>query len=650
MNFIDYSVKKFITIISIFLLSFIFGLISLQSIPIQLVPTVEKPKITIRTNWQGASPEEIEREIVIRQEDKLKSLEGLELMESTSIENQATIKLELKEGRNIESTLIQVSNLLAQVKDIPTDSDKPTIKSISSDRSPIAWFILKAKKENINIFEYKDFAEDYIKTRFERVEGVGESGIRGGRFKEVQIDIDTNKLAFLEVSLLDIVNEIKKNNIDISSGVIEEGKRKYTARTTGEIKSINDLKKIIIKEDNNNYISLGDISKINIGYEDENYIVRHLGENAIAINVIKETGANTIEVHKELLVAMNELNDGPLKKENLILTNVYSDTTYIDASISSVKQNLFLGALLAILVLLFFLKSMKTTLIIALAIPISTVSSFIIFDFMGRTLNLISLAGISFAVGMVVDNSLVVLENIFSKFESGVRDPKKAAIEGAKEVAGAILASTMTTFAVFLPILFLSSEIGQLFKDIALSISISIIISFFVSLTFIPGLASKILDYDSLSDLGTKKKLFTKFDNIGLFFNQKINSLLSIILQKSENLLKFLIIILSSTLLLFFLTFPKLEYLPEGNRNLIISVLIPPQGYNIDKIRKIGSDAESKIKKFWQKNYKGEDKIKSFFFVARPKSVFMGAVADDPKNIKKLIPVLKNAGKGFQVS
>ena len=214
---------------------------------------------------------------------------------------------------------------------------------------------------------------------------------------------------------------------------------------------------------------------------------------------------------------MNELNDGPLKKENLILTNVYSDTTYIDASISSVKQNLFLGALLAILVLLFFLKSMKTTLIIALAIPISTVSSFIIFDFMGRTLNLISLAGISFCGWYGCRQLISSVRKYFSKFESGVKDPKKAAIEGAKEVAGAILASTMTTFE-FLPILFLSSEIGQLFKDIALSISISIIISFFVSLTFIPGLASKILDYDSLSDLGTKKKLFTKFDNMGRFF------------------------------------------------------------------------------------------------------------------------------------
>ena len=148
---------------SIFLLSFIFGLISLQSIPIQLVPTVEKPKITIRTNWQGASPEEIEREIVIRQEDKLKSLEGLELMESTSIENQATIKLELKEGRNIESTVIQVSNLLAQVKDIPTDSAKPTIKSISSDRSPIAWFILKAKKEYSELLVSNERAKILLK-------------------------------------------------------------------------------------------------------------------------------------------------------------------------------------------------------------------------------------------------------------------------------------------------------------------------------------------------------------------------------------------------------------------------------------------------------------------------------------------------------
>ena len=234
-------------------------------------------------------------------------------MESTSIENQATITLELKEGRNIESSFIQVSNLLGQVKDIPIDSDKPTIKSISSDRSPIAWFILKTNNKNKNIYEYRDFAEDYIKTKFERVEGVGESGIRGGK-KEVQIDIDSNRIAFLEISLLEIVRKIKENNVDISSGSIEEGKRKYIGRTTGEIKNVNDIKEIVIKESDGNYIKLGDISEIKIGYEDENYIVRHLGDEAIAINVVKETGANTIEVQNELIIAMNELNNGVLQK------------------------------------------------------------------------------------------------------------------------------------------------------------------------------------------------------------------------------------------------------------------------------------------------------------------------------------------------
>ncbi len=647
MRLIEYSVNKFITIISIFLLCLIFGVVSINKIPIQLVPTVEKPKITVKTTWSGASPEEIEREIIIRQEDKLKSLEGLELMESTSIENQATITLELKEGRNIESSLIQVSNLLGQVKDIPIDSDKPTIKSISSDRSPIAWFILKTNNKNKNIYEYRDFAEDYIKTKFERVEGVGESGIRGGKKKEVQIDIDSNRIAFLEISLLEIVRKIKENNVDISSGSIEEGKRKYIGRTTGEIKNVNDIKEIVIKESDGNYIKLGDISEIKIGYEDENYIVRHLGDEAIAINVVKETGANTIEVQNELIIAMNELNNGVLQKEGLVLSNVYTDTSYINSSISSVKQNLIIGALLAIVVLLFFLKSIKTTLIIALSIPISTITSFIIFDLMGRTLNLISLAGISFAVGMVVDNSLVVLENIFSKLEKGEKNPFTASINGAKEVGGAILASTLTTFAVFLPILFLSSEIGQLFKDIALAISISVIISFFVSLTFIPGLASRILVGDTLSDLGEKRKFFSFFDKISEKIKRNILNLLDLILQKSDKILKYIIIILSTTLLLFFLFFPKIEYLPEGNRNLIISVLIPPQGYNITKIKEIGKKAENKIKKFWNEDYKKDNKIKNFFFVARPKSVFMGAVAENPQKIKELIPEIKKAGEGF---
>ena len=649
MKIINYSINKFITIISVFLLLFIFGLISLINVPIQLVPTVEKPEISIVTTWSGASPEEIEREIIIRQEDKLKSLEGLESMESVSIEGKGTITLELNPKQNVSTSIIQVSNLLDQVKDIPVDADRPTIKSVSSERSPIAWFILKSKNQKKDIFKYKNFVEENIKTQFERIKGVGESGVRGGRSKEIHIVIDTNRIALAGLSLIEIANILQNSNVDISSGFIEEGKRKYLARTTGETTSLKELEDLVIKKQGNNFIRLGQISEITLEYEDSNYIVRHLGEDAIALNVIKESGANTIEVQKELLITMEKLNNSILKEEGLYLTNVYTDTTYINNSISVVRNNLIFGAFLAIIVLLTFLRSFKSTFIIAIAIPSSIVISFIVFQLLDRTINLISLAGISFAIGMVLDNSLVVLENIFSKIENGYSDIKKAAIDGATEVSGAILASTLTTVAVFVPIFFLSNEIGQLFKDIAISISISVILSLIVSITLVPGLAAKMLKADNKEKINSDwfNKINVFFQRVGEKFSNFVINILKKILANFSNLTKIMLIVLICSLTAIYLIFPKTEYLPEGNRNLIISILVPPQGYNIKKIKEIGLKTESKIKKLWDSNYQGEQKISSFFFVARPKSVFMGAVAENPKNIRKLIPELKDAGSNI---
>ena len=366
MNIASYSIKNFITIISIASLFCIFGVISFNSIPTQLVPNVEKPEITVQTIWKGASPEEIESEIVKPQEDQLKTLEGLKSIESTSIEGKGEITLNFIEGRNIDSAIIQTSNLLNQVKQIPFDSDKPTIKSVSSDTSPIAWFILKSK--NSDIYEYKDFTENTIKTRFERVPGVGRANIYGGRSKEVEINIDSNQLALMKISLLELRDIISNNNIDITSGAIEEGKRKYTARTTSEFQSLDDIKNLIIKKDGNNYVRLKNISEVKLGYEDKNYVVRHLGTESIAISVVKETGANTINVVENLLDEVDALNDEILIQKGLVLTNVYADTFYIESSIRFVKQNLLYGAILSIIILLLFLKSYRTTLIIAIAI------------------------------------------------------------------------------------------------------------------------------------------------------------------------------------------------------------------------------------------------------------------------------------------
>ena len=272
------------------------------------------------------------------------------------------------------------------MKDIPVDADRPTIKSVSSERSPIAWFHIKIEKSKKDIFKYKNFVEENIKTQFERIKGVGESGVRGGRSKEIHIVIDTNRIALAGLSLIEIANTLQNSNVDISSGFIEEGKRKYLARTTGETTSLKELEDLVIKKQGNNFIRLGQISKITLEYEDSNYIVRHLGEDAIALNVIKESGANTIEVQKELLITMEKLNNSILKEEGLYLTNVYTDTTYINNSISVVRNNLIFGAFLAIIVLLIFLRSFKSTFIIAIAIPSSIVISFIVFQLLDRTI------------------------------------------------------------------------------------------------------------------------------------------------------------------------------------------------------------------------------------------------------------------------
>ena len=646
MNIASYSIKNFITIISIASLFCIFGIISFNSIPTQLVPNVEKPEITVQTIWKGASPEEIESEIVKPQEDQLKTLEGLKSIESTSIEGKGEITLNLIEGRNIDSAIIQTSNLLNQVKQIPFDSDKPTIKSVSSDTSPIAWFILKSK--NSNIYEYKDFTENTIKTRFERVQGVGRANIYGGRSKEVEINIDSNQLALMKISLLELRDIISNNNIDITSGAIEEGKRKYTARTTSEFQSLDDIKNLIIRKDGNNYIRLKNISEVKLGYEDKNYVVRHLGTESIAISVVKETGANTINVVENLLEEVDALNDEILVQKGLVLTNVYADTFYIESSIRFVKQNLLYGAILSIIILLFFLKSYRTTLIIAIAIPTSLISSFIIFNILDRTINLISLAGMSFAVGMVVDNSLVVLENIYSKIESGIQDLEKCCIDGTMEVSGAVLASSLTTIVVFVPIFFLSNEIGQLFQDIAIAISVSIFFSLIISLTLIPGISSRILrKRDNINENSSV------FRNLNKFFDSKAKKirnniifiLRKILRTKKGTTLSFIYILFISILLTFFL-FPKTEYLPEGNRNLIISILIPPQGYNIEKIEDIGITTEKKLQKYWEDKNSSNSGIKNFFFVARPKSVFMGAVAENPNRIKDFINIMKKSISG----
>ncbi len=493
MKLVDTSIKKPVSVTAAVIFVILFGLISLYKIPVQLTPDVERPRITVDTTWIGASPQEVEREIAQEQEEKLKSVEGLVEMTSESADSHGTVVLEFLVGTDIDSALLKVSNKLEQVEEYPDEAERPVISSVDVRANAIAWFMLKPRPGNdIDIYTLHDFAEDYIKSYFERVPGVASSNVFGGQEREMQVVFDPNALAARGITLSQVAQALDSENNNYSAGDFDEGKRRYIVRTMGEYRSPKDIEDVIITRKNGALVYVRDVASVRLGFKDAEHAVRQNGEPGIAINALRETGANSIEVMDGLLKAMEELNGGLLKERNLVLYNVYKETSYIHSSINLVKQNLMIGGFLAVTVLLLFLRSGSSILIITTAIPISIIGTFVMMAFLGRTINVISLAGMAFAVGMVVDNSIVVLENIYRHMQMG-KSRIRAAYDGTVEVWGAVLASTLTTVAVFLPVIFVKEQAGQLFRDIAIAISCSVLLSLIVSISVIPSASARIL-------------------------------------------------------------------------------------------------------------------------------------------------------------
>ena len=647
MKLVETSILKPVSVAVGVIFVVLFGLISLFKIPVQLTPDVEKPRITVDTTWIGGSPTEVETEIVREQEDELKTVKGLVEMTSESSDGRGSITLEFLVGTDIDAALVDVSNKLEQVKEYPSDADRPVISNVDVRASAIAWFILKPLKGNeVDINIYHDFTEDFIKPRFERVPGVGSSNVFGGTEREMQIIFNPNSIAARGITLLDMASAIDQENDNYSGGAFDEGKRRYIVRTVGEYKSAEDIENVVITRRTGSPVYVKDVAVVKLGYKDPEYAVRQNGSAAIAVNAVKESGANTIDVMDGLLAAMHELNSGILKDRGLYITNVYRETSYIIGAIDLVKQNLIIGGMLAIAVLLLFLRSGSSTIIIATAIPISIIGTFIVMALLGRTINVISLAGMSFAVGMVIDNSIVVLENIYRHMQMG-KTRIQAAYEGATEVWGAVLASTLTTAAVFLPVIFVQEQAGQLFKDIAIAISVSVVLSLIVAITVIPTFSSKILRTAKPTE---GNSFYNLWGHDG--FAKNIADLISETVDKILSDKKLRIAVVAGftfgAIFLSWLMFPKTEYLPEGNRNLVFGILLPPPGYNIGEFTSIGKKIEKDLKPYWEakvgskeaKKLKGP-LIENFFYVARGRQVFMGAIAKEPGKVKDLKPVIQ---------
>jgi len=653
MNIIKLAIERPVAVISLVLMVTLMGIVALNAIPIQLTPDVRNPVIQVETTWPGAAPAEIEREIVNRQEDELNGIEGLTQIDSTSQDGRGQVTLEFSIGTDMSRALLLVANRLDRVNGYPSEVDQPVLKTSGSDDNPITWMVLRRTKGNTTpINTYFDFAEDVIKDRLERVAGVSAVNVFGGSERELQVIVDPQKMARYRMTITEIIEALRRANASVSAGDLDEGKRRYVVRMEGDIDTPERVREVVLRSDRDQQtgrvsrVTVGDLAEVRFGFKTPRHRIRMQGDGAIALNAVRETGANVIEVMDGIKNVIDDLNKRALPEAGLNLTQVYDETVYIKSAIKLVQQNIYVGGTLAAIILMLFLRSVGATLVVSLAIPVSIVGSFVAMTALGRSINVISLAGMAFAVGMVVDAAIVVLENIYRHRQMGDRR-FDAAYRGARQVWGAILVSSLTTVMVFIPILIMQLEVGQLFRDIAVAISVAVLLSLVVSITVIPALARRLLSDTQVAGGRTGGRRIPILDDAaGAFVDFVIAATRRVIADKKLSI-SVVGAICGTAAIATWALLPKLDYLPEGNRNLVFGVILPPPGYNLATTTGIAERMEGEIRHLWSSETGpksepgGPPKMQRFFFVARSDRTFIGAAAEEPARVKELIPVLR---------
>jgi len=634
---INSSIKFPVTVIVGVLIACLGGFVALNRVPVQLTPEVARPQITVATSWFGASPVEVEKEIIEQQEEYLKSVEGVIEMTSSASDGSGEVALEFPVGTDITGATVKVTNKLNEVPSYPADADRPVVSSTSPFDRAIGWFIVKATDSSVYVPHMKTLVDELVKPRMERVEGVAAINVFGGLEEELHVTFDPEYLASAGITITELTSALRTENRDISAGDFGEGKRRYVVRTVSRFETLEAVAQTVITVREGVPIRVGDVAEVTLDFRKPTALVRHKGEPAIAFNAQRQVGANVLDVTEGLLAQLDVINKEILEPRGMHVENVYRETVYIDSAIDLVMNNLYLGGFLAILALFIFLRSPSSILVIALSIPISVISTFLTMYLFGRTINVISLAGMAFAVGMVVDSSIVVLENIYRHVQMG-KPRFQAAADGTKEVWGALLASTVTTVAVFLPIFFVEERAGQLFRDIAIAISSAIVISLIVSITVIPTLSARILKASSkLHGQDGESSFLARL-------SRRIANLVDYINAKSMRRLGTIVGIIAVSMGLSWILLPDSEYLPNGNQNLIFAFMLPPPGYNLDEMVETGQRIESQLAHLWEaEDTAAEDLpgggIDNFFYVAFSGQAFMGMRARDEARARDLVPV-----------
>ena len=491
MSIVEIATRRRVTIGMVTLTFFLFGIIGLFGLKVNLLPDLSYPTLTVRTEYEGAAPLEIENLITQPVEESLGVVKNVRKLHSVSRTGQSDVILEFTWGTDMDMASLEVRDKLETLI-LPLEVKKPLLLRFNPSTDPIIRYGLGAAKNEgafneAQLKQFRRFADDELKKRLEPVNGVAAVKVGGGLEDEIAVEIDQQKLSQLSLTVSDVVQRLKDENVNISGGRIDEGTQRYLVRTINQFANLDEMRELLVKIDNGVPIRLKDVAKVHQSYKEREGIVRIDGAEAIELAIYKEGDANTVSVAQGIKKAVEKLKT--TLPPDAKLSVIDDQSVFIEHALHEVKVDALIGGLLAILVIFFFLHDSWSTFIIALSLPVSLVTTFFFMGQADLSLNVMSLGGLALATGMVVDDSIVVLENIARLREKGL-SYVDAAVQGTKEVGMAVTASTLTTVAVFFPLVFVQGVAGQLFRDQALTITFAMLISLVVAMTLIPMLAS----------------------------------------------------------------------------------------------------------------------------------------------------------------
>lgn len=564
----------------------LFGIIAFTRLPVREYPDIDPPIISVVTFYRGASPSVVETEITNVLEEQFATLEGVKTLTSSSREQGSVITIEFELSRNVDEAANDVRDRVSRVRArLPREIDDPVISKVDANAQAIVWLALSSDRHSG--LELTDVADRILKERIQRLPGVGSVIIGGERRYAMRVWLDPLRMASHGLTTLDIEMALRRDNAEIPGGRVEGAEREFSVRTRGELATPEEFGAIIVSQKENDVVRLRDVAEVNVGAEDERTVARYNGQPAVGLGIVKQSKASTVDVAADVRKALAELST--LLPAGMRLDVAFDSSQFINDSIAEVRETLLIAMCLVVLVVLAFLKSFRATTIPTVAIPISIIGALAAAYFAGFTLNILTLLALVLAIGLVVDDAIVVLENIYRHMEMG-KSRWQAAMDGSAEIGFAVIATTIALVAVFVPLAFLTGSVGRLFNEFGISLAVAILISGFVALTLTPMLCSKILKpLHGASDNWASRSFDAFFDWLNRVYDRTLR------FAMRKRMLMIVSAAAAVILSVVIFKFMPSELVPVEDRGIGFGIVLAPEGATLDYTDKYMKEVEKRL-------------------------------------------------------